>query len=473
MPFVLNPESALYKSGDEYQNSDPQYFTYKNSQKYMWSGLGRLNFCPSTYKKHFDSDISYKLLYQQGTKTSVTFNSMLNTLPGIQIREFIPDTALDQCINFFVDLIKEVMTLFGDNGIQIEEKTKPANNEKLDATNNISSIFDKLKNVTWFVMKYITGNTKPNNIITDTAGGTEKSRFYTGNSQQAQKILDFPYMLYYKLQSCTTTGIYEIPAIPSGKQMYQSDGYPGWKQDGLRLLPPHLSKLPGGINDILGKMFGNVGFSWMPWWNAEDGNATLPPEVVIEFDLVNDTADSALMNFIFVNNIVPNNKWIQYGLFQHSSHLYDVKLEGYDRLFACTGKFEVIANGVIREPPLNWYESNGPLAKHINANLDTARFLTGLKTDKSIKIPDVYHVKLAFNSLLPSNFNQYLYTLTNNTNSIDTYYTHTYDHSAIVDMLTGGIKGIINGAKFAFENKVDYTKNNNFTMSIKKDSNGG
>ena len=81
-----------------------------------------------------------------------------------------------------------------------------------------------------------------------------------------------------------------------------------------------------------------------------------------------------MMNFIFINTIVPNNMWIQYGMFQHSSHLYDVKLDGYNRLFACSGNFSVKGKGVLRNPPSSWIHtlcskySNGGDGKNEGGN---------------------------------------------------------------------------------------------------------
>ena len=466
MPFVLDPNGALFqeKNGcDGVSGCDPQYFTFRNNTKYMWSGKGQLNFCPTSCKEHFNNDIANKLLFQYNQKENVgkpvTFNSLLDNIPGIQIREYIPDTALDQCINFFTDMIKEVMSLFGDDGINVDTKVDTKNKtkeqikkEEAEAQNGV---FKRLRNVTWFLMKYITGNTQPNNLIVDVLKNNKFNRVYSMNPNTDQKIIDFPYMLYYRLQSCTTTGIYEVPFINQDKLMYNSDGAPGWNtaDSGWRFLPKSLQSLPG-IGQLLGKMFGNIGISWMPWWDATTGNATPEQPVNVAFDLFNDTNEAALINFIFVNNLIPNNKWIQYGLFQHSSHIYDVKIEGYNRLFACTGKFSVKYDGVLRDPPPNWFEPDGPLAKHINKNIASAEdFLNKIKTNKLIKIPDIYKVTMTFDSLLPSNFNQYLYTLVANDNQIETYYTKgVYDKSQMVDALTNGVKGLINGAKYAFNN---------------------
>ena len=124
-------------------------------------------------------------------------------------------------------------------------------------------------------------------------------------------------MIYYKLQSCTTTGIYELPCLKQDKMLYSSNGAAGWNTDensGWRFLPKSLQSLPF-VGGMLGKMFGNIGISWTPWWDATSGNGTEEPQVVVTFDLFNDTNEAALYNFIFVNTLVPNNKWIQYGLF--------------------------------------------------------------------------------------------------------------------------------------------------------------
>ena len=53
----------------------------------------------------------------------------------------------------------------------------------------------------------------------------------------------------------------------------------------------------------------------MPWWSPYSGTNTKEPEVEVSFTLFNDDINSALNNFIFINTIIPNNKWIQYGMF--------------------------------------------------------------------------------------------------------------------------------------------------------------
>ena len=75
-----------------------------------------------------------------------------------------------------------------------------------------------------------------------------------------------------------------------------------------------LNKIPL-IGDLANMILGNIGINYMPWWNAESGAKTIEPAVNLKFELFNDSYEAALANFLFVNTIVPNNKWIQYNMF--------------------------------------------------------------------------------------------------------------------------------------------------------------
>ena len=75
-----------------------------------------------------------------------------------------------------------------------------------------------------------------------------------------------------------------------------------------------LNKLPI-VGELANMVLGNIGINYMPWWNAESGSKVAAPEMTVKFVLFNDNVDRALANFIFVNTIVPGNKWIQYNMF--------------------------------------------------------------------------------------------------------------------------------------------------------------
>lgn len=460
LPFVLRPGAEICKIEDPSsgKSAAPQIFTFRSKEDYSKDNPpGILNFCPTAVKKNINDDISMQLIYdhsvtgKEANKKRLTYNSLVKNLPGLQIREFLPDTALDQCINFFTDMVSNISQLFGKDGItkKTDDKTIDVSSDKFD----IGKFAKKIANVCWYAVKYLSGYENPS-IVDEVLKGKAMDSYVGGKYSKPpleNKILKFPYMLYYKLQSCTTTAIYEVPCLnTNSNHMYSSDGTPGWGDDaGFSLLPKSISGLPL-IGSLLGKLFGNMNISFMPWWNAQQGNGAKEPSIVVQFDLFNDTDDAAITNFIFVNTIIPSNKWIQYGLFQHSPHLYDIKLEGYNRLFACTGKFEVNYAGVLRDPPLSWYEADGKLSGHINGNIKKSAFLESLKNDKSIKIPDIYKVTLTFDSLLPANFNNYLYTLVSNQSSLTTYKSKAYDPSQLADALTNGVKELVTGVKKAW-----------------------
>lgn len=64
------------------------------------------------------------------------------------------------------------------------------------------------------------------------------------------------------------------------------------------------------LGNMIKGILGNIAIDYLPWWDADAGSKTREPEVSIDFDLFNDTAEAAMTNFIFVNTIVPHNRWV-------------------------------------------------------------------------------------------------------------------------------------------------------------------
>ena len=155
-----------------------------------------------------------------------------------------------------------------------------------------------------------------------------------------------------------------------------------------------------------------------------------------------------MMNFIFVNTLVPNNMFIQYGMFQHSSPLYDVRIAGFDRLYACSGSMQVESKGVIRNPPKSFikklvttYANNGSgTSKEIYVQSDS--LLSAILKNNLIKIPDIYSVSMDFESMLPNSFNGYLFNYTHNLRMEDSYSNNEPFEGALLPK--DFTKGIIN-----------------------------
>ena len=212
-------------------------------------------------------------------------------------------------------------------------------------------------------------------------------------------LLKIPYTIWYGLQSTTTNNIYEVPFINENKSLYSSNGAAGWQGSASGFT----ASLVNAAKSIMGTILPNIGISFTPWWDSTSGQSTYDDDAIINFDLFNDTEAHAVANFTFINTIIPNNRWIQYGIIQQSPCLYDVRIEGVKRMYACTGEFKVSYSGKLRIPTYNF------ITKSLNKASSIAADLADQAKDKNIKIPDVYHVQLTFKSLMPSNMNQFLF----------------------------------------------------------------
>ena len=74
--------------------------------------------------------------------------------------------------------------------------------------------------------------------------------------------------------------------------------------------------------------------------------------------------------------------------------MYDIKIEGINRLYACAGDFNVTYDGVLRDPPQSFI--NTLIKSYTNENMDKEKFKENILANHLIKIPDVYHVNMQF-----------------------------------------------------------------------------
>ena len=450
LPFVIDPENKINTIGEDSsatKGASPQFFSYREKTDKLKTGA-KLGVYPSSkLDSKLNKDISLKLLYKEliPSNESLEIDDIMSSIPALSIREFLPDTRLDQCLNFFKDMFEAAQDVMAST----KTKQKDGQTNFQELANDIWACAQYtmlyLLGISWKTSKGETYNKDQKGFFKDfceNAGKIDKN-FHVKykDDNNTQKIVDFPFMFYYRLQSCVTTNIYEIPAVTDGKIINQSDGKAGWgsgsgllESGGLRA-SGFLNKIPM-IGELANSLLGNIGINYMPWWNPEEGAKTAAPEINVKFDLFNDTIEKAVANFIFVNTIIPGNRWIQYGMFQHSSNLYDVKIEGLNRLFVCAASFNVTYDGVLRNPPKNFF---GPAIDPINGNkyasLDAhvsktvgnkENFLKTLYDNNLVKIPDVYHVEMSFKSLLPANFNNFIFAFSKNVNHMTQYKDDAY-----------------------------------------------
>ena len=491
VPFVLNPGKpntvVTAKGNKELENAYPQVFTYKATEYGKEFPQAQLSFMPKAFNDVVKRDISYKLLYNdsnianyKSNADKLTYKTIFDNIPGVQIREFLPDTKLDQLITAIGSLLDQIGKMFGNKTLtdigaefvkSLESVTSKIGSMDINAFKNFGSyLVDYLLNTDISKDLSATGVTS---TFTDDlfSGTTNKFKDAYSNADNIQQLntmaLKIPYMLYYGLQSTTTTNIYEVPFVNEPKLLYTSTGSAGWGDSA-----GFIANILDGAKNMLGSILPNIGISMSPWWNSSSGQGTFEDEVVVNFDLYNDSKDQAMINFIFVNTIIPNNKWLQYGLIQHSPCLYDVKVEGIKRMYACTGDFKVTYSGVLRKVTKQFIKDL--ILKHLNASFASAeeemqlegdKTITVLKRDEkinsfidefkdNIRIPDVYHVSLTFKSLLPSNLNQYLFQYIGNTHIINNY--NPGINTRTTNTVESAISGI-NNVKTSLGKILDYS----------------
>ncbi len=434
MPFHIAPFSAInghYENSTSLAGAPPQFFSFKeNSKGQGEAGFALLNICPSSFKQFMQSDIGYRLLYdykkRQGiTKESINANSVFDCLPSLQIREYAIDSELDQLINLFRDLV---------NIFNPGDKNAPNNSVKADSAkeqptqekgvSESKSTADKIKTI-WEKIK----NAVQGNALYDMTCQNANLGKYVDNyksSAEFNKVLRFPFAVYYRLLSCVTTNAYEVPIHPDVIMQSQSEGF---EADSYGVSFPGqgaIGSIPI-IGKVISRVMNTISISTTPIWDpsktSKDG-----PTTTCKFKLFNDTVEAALMNFIFVNTIGPNNMWYNYSIFKRAPALYDIKIEGVYRYFMCTATVNVKPAGPVRKIPMaawrqlqwkywgrEWMDNNDMIGNQL------------------VAIPDIYDVELQFKSMLPNNFNNFLYVYAGNPDVMKS--EHGYQKNIVVDFI--------------------------------------
>ena len=396
-----------------------------NNKSSKYNNYSLLNICPTSIKHGFKEDLANQMLQIYGGALSgnygIELDDILQCIPSIQIREFLPDSRLDQLFDMFTDIFGSQDESNESQESKITDISKRIFNNNSNIQTKLCMLFEKLA-------------TKIENSV----NLNEHALAIENSIPNKFSIVDLPFNIYTRLQKAKTTNFYELPVFNYKQSIYQSDGTPGWSSGSIDIesitgmLPGPIGKLvsSGGIiGNTLKTLTNSVGINMVKWWDAKSGSKVIEPALTIELDLFNDEEQAAVNNFVFITQLIGNNKWIQYNIFRHSSNLYDIKFPWLNkRLFMCTGKFEVTAKGVMRR--FSFHDKNDLLEKLRN------KYYNG-NAIGDIYIPDVYHVKLTFQSLLPDNFNTYMFGY-----AIQTPITNVtvYDDLPVYTKIMKGIK---------------------------------
>lgn len=395
-PFVLDPNSDLCTIQENAAGAKgpPQVFTYR---RHPWigilpsswgNGLGTLNTA-------INNDISMKLIYGMDasgkvSNKSVGLGHLLQHIPMVQIREYQQDSKLNQLFSLLGG-IKE--------GFDAGSGAATSGNSLSDTLSSLGNNAKKW----WKTFKWIILN--PDTFVKELIGPLETNFPMMCNKNDPKtymSVIQVPNILYYRMISSLTLNIFELPF--SGEFVREANGHGGWASkkfgDFKGLGNTGIFSLLDKALDFVGS---NIKVSMTPTWDgaAEEEGTTIEFTV----NLFNDSINSACVNFILVNTLLPGMMFSQYHIFQMSPSLFDIKVDGLGRYFMCSGSVKVEYKGVLRTPSPKIIENLATKYKNPMYSFDA----NYLRESGMVKIPDVYQITLQFKSLLPNSFNNYIY----------------------------------------------------------------
>lgn len=283
-----------------------------------------------------DSSIQYTHGPKGGQK--VKFDEFLDEIPALQIREYVPDAKLTQTFKWFSYFKKGF-----DAGLQnIDSKAFSFTGLKEE----VSKIMDKIGKT----MKDLTSGSAP--LLQQVVAGLAhlyQDKGYNIGSDNGFAVLFLPFILYYRLTTTHTNNVYEIPYSMQNEIM-KSDGTYGWSggnQSDFGLMDKAIAAV--GESPITKLLLGNtVKVNMMP--SFQPTGEARGESFTINIDLINDSDEAAINNFLMCHTLFGNNRWLQYGFVQAGASLYDVKLPGANRYFMCSGQFSCKGKGAFRTP---------------------------------------------------------------------------------------------------------------------------
>ena len=342
MPFTLNGPGQT------------QLFTYKPTANFANKGI--IHPFSKNLAALIANDSSFQYTHGPNGK-KIEYADFLNLIPGIQIREFVPDAKLTQTFKWLSYFSKGFDAAL--KNLDSEASTGFTAAQKLleDAWKGLS---DNMKGLT-------SGNAP---LLAKVVGGMTsyyRDRGFNVGPDAGLAVLTLPFLLYYRLTTTYTNNVYEIP-YSMQNNIFESDGTYGWGDDGgtdFPFLDVLGNKAAGLVKAIAPGLGSTLKVNAMPSFSPTGTAASTSFE--IHFDLVNDSDEAAIYNFLLCHTLFGNNRWLQYGFVQTGASLYDVKFPGANRFFMCKGRFVCKGKGAFRTPSDSVIQ--GIVAHHGKKNL--------------------------------------------------------------------------------------------------------
>lgn len=231
-------------------------------------------------------------------------------------------------------------------------------------------------------------------------------------------VITIPYILYMELRKRVYGNTYVFPYIVDGNTaINQSSNDSEWgngEDAGMGIGQMVKNIINSGVNAIGGLAMGLTGSQARPTnlFPAPTWKGPGSEKVSFQFDiiLVNDNFITARNNYMCVNTIIHNNRWMQKSILAFPGALYELWLPTGQRHLMCTGDFRLFPVGLNRTPPMGFFEGipQSGATFTIGANIDESENIVPPSKsfhNESEVIPDAYKLQMKFTSCLANNMN--------------------------------------------------------------------
>ena len=159
----------------------------------------------------------------------------------------------------------------------------------------------------------------------------------------------------------------------------------------------------GLVTNLVGSQSTFASLFPAPTWGGGKGGT--PPEFSFDLVLINDNVIKARNNYMCVNTIIHNNRWIQKAILAFPGALYEIWLPTGQRHLMCTGTFNLTPLGLNRLTPPKFFTGNGKGSPKIGSNMGDAATIVNDHIEEGEVIPDAYQLSITFKSCLANNMN--------------------------------------------------------------------
>ena len=196
-----------------------------------------------------------------------------------------------------------------------------------------------------------------------------------------EAVIELPYILYIALRKRLYGNTYIFPYIVnSGTLINQASNTQEWINgngggiwDWIKSTVSGLSAFVGNFaTGAMGSQARAANLFPAPTWKGADSNSS---GVQFKFDLIliNDHIIKARNNYMCVNTIIHNNRYLQKAILAFPGALYELWLPTGQRHLMCSADFKLYPLGLNRKVPDNFFEGDGSSGAKFRIGADVSQ----------------------------------------------------------------------------------------------------